>query len=26
LLRQATYTIDDSRLCKPQATDDCVVR
>jgi len=26
LLRQATYTIDDSRLCRPQATDDCVVR
>lgn len=26
LLRQATYTIDDSRLCRPQATDDCVAK
>ena len=26
LLQQAVYTIDDSRLCRPQPTDDCVVR
>ena len=26
LLRQTTYTIDDERLCRPQPTDDCVVR
>ncbi len=26
LLQQVTYTLDDSRLCRPQATDDCVTR
>lgn len=26
LLKQATYTIDDARLCQPQPTDDCVAR
>lgn len=26
LLQQAAYTLDDARLCKPQATDDCVAR
>lgn len=26
LLRQTTYKIDDSRLCTPQPTDDCVAR
>ena len=26
LLQQATYTIDDSRICRPQPTDDCVQR
>jgi cytosine/adenosine deaminase-related metal-dependent hydrolase len=26
LLRQAVYTLDDSRLCQPQTTDDCVLR
>jgi hypothetical protein len=26
LLQQATYTIDDSRTCAPQPTDDCVMR
>ncbi len=25
LLQQATYTLDDARICKPQSTDDCVV-
>jgi hypothetical protein len=26
LLRQATYTIDDEKICRPQPTDDCVER
>jgi cytosine/adenosine deaminase-related metal-dependent hydrolase len=26
LLQQAVYTIDDGRLCRPQPTNDCVVR
>jgi len=26
LLQQATYRIDDSRICTPLRTDDCVVR
>jgi hypothetical protein len=26
LLKQPAYTIDDSRLCRPQPTDDCVAR